>query len=58
MAWLTPQTPTPGTNQGPLTSGILIYLVPFDTARFISCANTLQTGGTGGGGTTAHGFVA
>jgi len=60
MAWLPPPTCAPNDNEGPLTSGILIYLVPFDTTRFVTPQETLQygSGGGGSGGTRGYGFAA
>lgn len=58
MAWLTPQPWNEGDSDGPLTSGILIYLVPFDTIRFQCVHTTLQYGtGDGAGGTVAYAYV-
>lgn len=59
MAWLTPQAWNEGDSDGPLTSGILIYLVPFDTMHFLCVHTSLQYGEGGGGvgGTVAYAYV-
>lgn len=60
MAWLTPPTPIPNDNLGPITSGTGMYLVPFKTQTFLCVVDTLQfnDGSGGGGGTHASGFAA
>ena len=61
MAWLTPPTPTPDENSGPLLPSVeMLYLVPFNTRTFRCVVETLQfnDGAGGGGGTHASGYAA
>ena len=60
MAWLSPPTWAPNDDEGPLTHGVLIYLVPFDTMTFLTLPSTVQysSGGGGSGGTRGYGFAA
>lgn len=59
MAWLPPPSWAPNDNKGPLTNGVLLYLVPFDTKRFLTPQSTLQySSGSSGGGTRGYGFAA
>jgi hypothetical protein len=61
MALLTPPTPIPDDNKGPLLlSAEALYLVPFDTRTLLGVAATLQYGAGGGGGeggTRGYGFA-
>ena len=60
MAWLPPPMLPDNDTQGPLTNGVLIYLVPFDTMTFLTLPSTVQysSGGGGSGGTRGYGFAA
>jgi len=59
MAWLSPPTWAPNDDEGPLTNGVLIYLVPFDTITFLTLPSTVQySSGGGSGGTHASGYAA